>query len=62
MYQVRLLCLFIGYAACLFLVLGLFKPWLMLWWEAVQNRMKVIRLYGFIAAVFFLIYWLLGII
>ncbi|MCA4897486.1 MAG: hypothetical protein ING88_01805 [Cytophagales bacterium] len=62
MYQFRLLCLFVGCAASLFLTLGLFKPWLMLWWEDVQNRMKVIKLYGSIAAVFFLIYWVLGII
>lgn len=62
MYQVRLLCLFIGYAASFFLVIGLFKPWMMLWWEDVQNRLKVIKVYASIAVVFFLLYRLLGVI
>ncbi|MFM8913771.1 MAG: hypothetical protein ACKOE6_12780 [Flammeovirgaceae bacterium] len=62
MYHLRLLCLFIGYAASFFLVLGLFKPWIMLWWEDVQNRMKVIKVYGSIAMMFYFLYWLLGVI
>lgn len=59
---VRLLMLLIALTALLFLLLGLIRPWMMLWWEDVQNRLKVIKLYGSIAAVFFLIYWLLSII
>lgn len=32
----------------------------MLWWEDVQNRKKVIKLYGGVAVLFFVIYLLLG--
>jgi hypothetical protein len=35
----------------LFLLLGLVKPWWLLWWEDTQNRLKVIKLYGGIALV-----------
>lgn len=30
----------------LLLAIGLFKPWVVLWWEDVQNRKKVLLLYG----------------
>lgn len=33
----------------------------MLWWEDVQNRKKVIKLYGTAGLLFFVIYLLLGI-
>jgi hypothetical protein len=33
---------------------------MMLWWEDVQNRMKVIKLYGSITLFFLLLYLLLG--
>ncbi|QSE98284.1 hypothetical protein [Fulvivirga lutea] len=50
----------ISLAACgvslLFLLIGLFKPWYMLWWEDRQNRKKVIKVYGFAALLFFVIY------
>jgi hypothetical protein len=61
MYHFRLLILLISLTAFLFLVIGLFKPWLMLWWEDVQNRKKVIKLYGGATLLFYLIYILLGI-
>jgi hypothetical protein len=50
------LLLYVGITATVFMVIGLFKPWIMLWWEDVQNRRKVIRLYGSIAAVTYLLY------
>ena len=40
----------------LFLIIGLFRPWAMLWWEDQQNRMKVIKAYGSLTLVFGLIY------
>ncbi|MBS1682313.1 MAG: hypothetical protein JST48_11425 [Bacteroidetes bacterium] len=58
--SVRMLCKFISYASILFLIIGLIKPWMMLWWEDVQNRRKVIKLYGITAAIFYLIYLGLG--
>lgn len=41
------------------MIVGLFKPWAMLWWEDVQNRMKVIKVYGSIAVITYGIYWIL---
>ena len=58
--KVRLLCLFICYASLLFLGLGLIQPWMMLWWEDVQNRRKVIKVYGTVAVIFYVIYVGLG--
>lgn len=42
-----------------FLLIGLFKPWIMLWWEDRQNRKKVIKVYGFAAILFYVIYQVL---
>ena len=53
------LLLFVSFTAILFLVIGLFKPWAMLWWEDVQNRKKVIKVYGTVALFGYSIYWLL---
>lgn len=38
------------------LLLGLIRPWALLWWEDVQTRRKVIKLYGSISLVFFALY------
>ena len=62
MSKVRLLILFVSMASLLFLILGLIKPWMMLWWEDVQNRRKVIMIYGSLAIVFYIIYLGLGFI
>jgi len=58
--KVKLLCSFVSLASLLFLCLCLIKPWMMLWWEDVQNRRKVIKIYGSVAIVFYLIYIGLG--
>gem|GEM_PF-884187 len=62
MYHIRLLILLVSLTAFLFLIMGLIKPWIMLWWEDVQNRKKVIKLYGTVALLFYMIYLLLGVI
>ncbi|MFZ6000744.1 MAG: hypothetical protein ACOYW3_09560 [Bacteroidota bacterium] len=59
MYYVRLLLLYMSVACLIFLAVGLFRPWIMLWWEDVQNRRKVIKLYGLMAIIFYFAYWLL---
>ena len=59
MYYVRLLILLLSLTSFLFMVLGLIKPWIMLWWEDVQNRRKVIKLYGTSGLFFLIIYWIL---
>jgi len=28
------------------MILGLFRPWVVLWWEPIQTRRKLIKLYG----------------
>jgi hypothetical protein len=58
-YNVRLLVLFLGIASAFFLVLGMIRPWAMLWWEDVQNRKKVLYVYGFLTLLFFIAYYVL---
>jgi hypothetical protein len=57
---VRLLMLLIALTPLLFLLLGLIRPWIMLWWEDLQNRLKVIKVYGTVAVICFLAYWVMG--
>jgi uncharacterized membrane protein len=54
---VRLFFLLLGAASLIFLVIGLFRPWAMLWWEDVQNRRKVIKVYGIVAILCYFVYW-----
>lgn len=51
------LLLYLSFTAVLFLAIGLYKPWVMLWWEDVQNRRKVIKVYGLVAVVSYGLYW-----
>ena len=44
------------------MVAGLFKPWIMLWWEDTQNRKKVLKIYGTAAVVTFALYWVVVLI
>ncbi len=59
MYYVQLLVLLLSLTSFLFMVLGLIKPWMMLWWEDVQNRKKVIKLYGTSGLFFLIVYVIL---
>jgi hypothetical protein len=59
MYYVRLMSLLLSGACFLFLIAGLFKPWIMLWWEDVQNRKKIIQVYGSLTVLFLVVYWVL---
>lgn len=59
MYFLLQVLLVLSLAAFAFMIAGLFKPWLMLWWEDIQNRRKVIRLYGGIGLVSFTLYLIL---
>lgn len=60
MYYFRLMILLLSITSFLFMVLGLIKPWMMLWWEDVQNRKKVIKLYGTSGLFFLIVYWILN--
>ena len=59
MHYVRLLTLYLGLASTLFLIIGLYQPWAVLWWEDIQNRKKVIQVYGMLALIFFIAYYVL---
>lgn len=58
-YYVRLLLYYLSLTSLGFLLIGLWRPWVMLWWEDMQNRRKVIKVYGVLAAVFYVAYWIL---
>ena len=51
------LFLYVSFTSLLFLFIGLIRPWVMLWWEDVQNRRKVIKLYGLVAMVSYGLHW-----
>jgi hypothetical protein len=62
MYQVRLFVLFAVLTASFLMLLGLYQPRIVLWWEDVQNRRKVLRVYGTVALATFILYLLLGLL
>ena len=62
MYYVQLLLFYLSLTSVGFLVIGLWKPWVMLWWEDTQNRRKVIKIYGMLALIFYVAYWTLYLI
>ena len=56
---VGVLLLLIASTGFLLLVLGLVKPWIVLWWEDTQNRKKVLLVYGTVILASLLAYVLL---
>ena len=58
MYFLRSIFLYVSLLSITFLSIGLYKPWVMLWWQDVQNRRRVIKLYGGIAILSYAVYWL----
>lgn len=55
----RTVVLYFAVTSALLLAVGLHKPWIVLWWEDRQNRLKVIKLYGTLIAVSISVYYLL---
>ena len=53
------LTLYIAVTCLLFAIIGFINPTLMLWWEDVQNRKKVLKYYGNTGIIAYLIYWLI---
>jgi peptidoglycan biosynthesis protein MviN/MurJ (putative lipid II flippase) len=51
-----------AWISVLLIFIGFYKPWIVLWWEDVQHRKKVIKYYGTSAALFYGLYWLLRLI
>jgi hypothetical protein len=60
MHFVQKALFYLGIVSLAFLIVGLFKPWLMLWWEDLQNRRKVIKVYGIIAITCLVVQYLIG--
>ena len=44
--SLRILFSIIFIFSAFLMLLGLYQPWWVLWWEDVQNRRKVLTLYG----------------
>ena len=44
------------------LIMGLFRPWMMLWWEDTQNRKRVFKVYGTAGVVSYALYWAMHLI
>lgn len=51
--------LFTCITAVLFLLIGMVYPWAMVWWEDIQNRRRVIKIYGSIGVITGVLYFLL---
>lgn len=54
---VQRLFLYLSVLALAGFLVGMFRPWIMLWWEDVQNRKKVLKVYGTVAALSYALYW-----
>jgi hypothetical protein len=52
------LFLMLGWGMLLLMLVGLIKPWKLLWWRDVQNRRGVIQVYGTFSMACFLGYGL----
>jgi len=46
MNELDLFFLFLTITAFGLLMAGLYRPWVVLWWEDIQNRRKVFKVYG----------------
>lgn len=51
------LFLYVSFTAFIFLLIGLHKPWVMLWWEDVQNRRKIFKVYGTVGLISLALYF-----
>jgi len=40
-----------------FVMVGFYRPFWVVWWENVQNRKKVLKVYGTAALIFYAGYW-----
>ena len=51
------LFLYVSFTAFIFLLIGRYRPWVMLWWEDVQNRRKIFKVYGTVGVVSLVLYF-----
>jgi hypothetical protein len=57
MAYISVLFYYLSVTCLVFVVIGLWRPWVMLWWEDVSNRRKVIKVYGLLSVFFYALYW-----
>ncbi|CAN5457802.1 hypothetical protein BH23BAC1_BH23BAC1_02430 [soil metagenome] len=55
---VKTLLLYLVIFSGIFFLIGLYKPWMVLWWKAVSNRLMVIKIYGLILVISLIAYLL----
>lgn len=49
--------LFLSAFAAFTTMVGLFKPWVVLWWSDFANRLIVLKIYGSLSLIFLAIYY-----
>lgn len=49
--------LFLSAFAAFTTIVGLVKPWVVLWWSDFANRLKVLKIYGSLSLIFLAIYY-----
>ena len=59
---IQRLFLYTTFVCLLCVLVGLFRPWVMLWWEDTQNRKGVLKVYGTAAVICYVLYWITTII
>lgn len=58
MHVIERLLLLMGWVMLLLMLIGMIKPWMLLWWRDVQHRYGVIQFYGTLSLACFLVYGL----
>ena len=56
------LCFYLFLVLMIFTFVGLYKPWITLWWKDTQPRKKVLRYYGLPALFCLLTYFILRLV
>ncbi len=55
---IQYLLLWTGLFSVFLVIVGLYKPTILLWWEDTQNRIRILRVYGISAIVLLSLYLL----
>lgn len=50
------LLLTVSFVSLAFMFVGFYKPYIMVWWEDIQNRKKVFKVYGITSLLFLILY------
>lgn len=58
---IRNLALSVVVITGILIIYGFFKPWVVLWWEPVQTRRRIIKLYGTVFVLTLVVYILISV-